>query len=541
MSEHVFGIDLGTTYSAIAYINDYGRPEVIRNSEGDETTPSVVFFESEYNYVVGREAKNGAIVYRDQTVSLIKRQMGTATQLEFFGQPFFPETISAVILKDLVASARDATGIDTNDVVITVPAYFGLAEKEATRQAGEIAGLNVVGVITEPVAAALSTGLKGDAEKSLLVYDLGGGTFDCTIMRVSPDGIEVLVTDGNRLLGGADWDSMLFDLVAEKFRNQAGLSEDPVDDEDFAQRLLTEVETCKMTLSRKEKASIKCSFGSAVEMVEITRAEFESGTRHLVDQTLDIVARAMEAAQEKSPGLGYDDVLLVGGSSRMPMIETSLHERFGWTLTKTEFDLAVAKGAAIYGQGTAGWVDPVTGADTGAAAALGDVPQDDSQGRTLLIGGRAMTIANVLSRSIGVQFVRDGAHPGQVEEYIGFLAHAQASLPLEIRETPETYSDDTTELSIRIFEQTGEAESETIADNREITPEAGATFTGLPRLPKGSPIEVRLAIDAEGLATLSAVEPRSGQQLTVTATLSVMQKEELAAATKIVAGMQRAV
>jgi molecular chaperone DnaK (HSP70) len=156
-----------------------------------------------------------------------------------------------------------------------------------------------------------------------------------------------------------------------------------------------------------------------------------------------------------------------------------------------------------------------------------------------MIGGRKMTIANVLSRSIGVQFVRDGGN-GQVEEYIGFLAHAQDSLPLDIRETPVTYSDDTTELMIRIFEQSGEKESDVVADNREITPESGATFTGLPRLPKGSPIEVNLAIDAEGLATLSAVEPRSGQQLTVTATLSVMQKEQLEAATKIVAGMQRA-
>jgi molecular chaperone DnaK len=325
--------------------------------------------------------------------------------------------------------------------------------------------------------------------------------------------------------------------VAEKFRHQAGLAEDPVDDEDFAQRLLTEVEACKMTLSRREKASIMCTFGGAAELVEVTRAEFEAATRHLVDQTTDIVARAMEVAQQKSPGLGYDDVLLVGGSSRMPMIEAALAERFGWTPTKTEFDLAVAKGAAIYGQGAADWVD--SAAEAGAA---GDQPrlggQGDGEGRQLLLGGRPMTISNVLSRSIGVRFVRDGA-AGRPEPYIGFLAHAQASLPLEVRETPVTYDDDVTELGIHIFEQMGEAESEVVTDNREITPDTGATFRGLPRLPKGSPIEVRLAIDAEGLATLSAVEPSSGQQLTVTATLSVMQQEELAEATKIVAGMER--
>lgn len=529
MADHVFGIDLGTTYSAIAYINDYDRPEVIRNSEGGETTPSVVFFESETNFVVGKEAKNGAVVYRDQTVSLIKRQMGTPTRMEFFGHEFFPETISALILKDLVISARETAGIDGNRVVITVPAYFGLAEREATRQAGEIAGLEVIGIITEPVAAAISAGLGGDADKTLLVYDLGGGTFDCTIMAITAGGIEVLVTDGNRLLGGADWDSVLFDLVAEKFRNQAGLDQDPIDDEDFAQRLLTEVEACKITLSRKEKASIKCSFGSAVEMVEVTRADFEAGTAHLVDQTLEIVGRALAAAERKRPGLAFDEVLLVGGSSRMPMIETRLHDRFGWSLTRTEFDLAVAKGAAIYAQGAAAWVDSVP---------AGQVPETEAAGRPLLIGGTTRTISNVLSRSVGVRFVRDRPD-GDIEEYIGFLAHAQDGLPLEICETPVTFSDNTTELTIRIYEQTGEAESESVADNREITPDTGATFTGLPRLAKGSPIDVRLQIDAEGIAALSAVEPRTGQHLTLTATLSVMQAEDQAKATAIVQGMQR--
>jgi molecular chaperone DnaK len=540
MSNPVFGIDLGTTYSAIACINDYGRPEVIRNPDGAETTPSVVFFESDSQYVVGKEAKNGALVYRDQTVSLIKRHMGTPLELEFFGTTFHPETISGVILKDLVTYAREATGLDTSDVVITVPAYFGLAEREATRQAGEIAGLDVVGIITEPVAAALSSGVRTDVDKSLLVYDLGGGTFDCTIMRISADGVEVLVTDGNRLLGGADWDQALFDLVADKFRQQALLTEDPVDDEDFAQRLLTEVETCKMTLSRKEKASIKCTFGSAVELVEVTRAEFEAATEHLVGQTVDIVARAMAVAQEKVPGLGYDEVLLVGGSSRMPMIEAALQERFGWSLTKTEFDLAVAKGAAIYGQGAAAWIDSAVAGSTGTDVATVAHPAlgGQAEGRQLLLGGTAVTISNVLSRSIGVRFVRDGAG-GRPEPFIGFLAHAQESLPLEVEQTAETYDHDVTELTVHLYEQMGEAESEVVTDNREITPDSGATFHGLPRLPKGSPIHVSLAIDAEGLATLSAVEPRSGQQLTITATLSVMQREALEAATRIVAGMAR--
>jgi molecular chaperone DnaK (HSP70) len=360
-------------------------------------------------------------------------------------------------------------------------------------------------------------------------------------MRISTDGVEVLVTDGNRQLGGADWDSVLFDLVANKFRQQAALADDPVDDEDFAQRLLTEVETCKMTLSRKDRTSVKCTYGSAVELVEVTRAEFEAATKHLIDETVEIVARAMAVAQAKVPGLGYDEVLLVGGSSRMPMVEEALQARFGWSLTKTEFDLAVAKGAAIYGQGAAAWVDSSSVSDSSEVATYtGGQPTigGHAEGRQLLLGGRPMTISNVLSRSIGMRFVRDGA-AGREEEYIGFLAHAQESLPLEVRETPVTRGHDTTELDIHIYEQMGEVESEVVTDNREITPDSGATFRGLPRLPAGSPIEVLLAIDAEGLATLSAVEPRSGQQLTITATLSVMQREALEAATMIVAGMER--
>ena len=210
---------------------------MIRNGEGEETTPSVVYFESESNYVVGKEAKNGAVIYHDSTVSLIKREMGTVSERVFFGKSYQPETISSLILTELVEAARDATGIDTHKVVITVPAYFGLTEKEATRQAGRLAGLDVVGIVTEPVAAALSAGIKGDETKCLFIYDLGGGTFDCTVMEVGPNKIEVIVIDGNRRLGGADWDGRLFDFVVEKFLVQAGLDDDPTNDEDFSQRL----------------------------------------------------------------------------------------------------------------------------------------------------------------------------------------------------------------------------------------------------------------------------------------------------------------
>lgn len=533
----VFGIDLGTTYSAIAYMNDFDQAEVIRNGEGDETTPSVVFFESESSYVVGKEAKNGAVIYHENTVSLIKREMGSDTERNFFGKPYRPETVSSLILKDLVEAAQDATGLDTNKVVITVPAYFGLTEKEATRQAGGIAGLDVLGIVTEPVAAALSVGIRGDETKCLFIYDLGGGTFDCTVMEVSSGKVEVIVIDGNRRLGGADWDSRLYDLVAEKFRVQAGLSEDPTDDEDFAQRLLNEVETCKKTLSRKEKSTIRCSYADVVEMIEVTRAEFEQATASLVEETLDIVQRSLDSAQAKRPGLKLDEVLLVGGASRMPMIQESLKARFGWNLRLTDFDLAVAKGAAIYAQG--GMLAETTRGGTELTEA--GSPDAEPTDKMLYLNGRAVTVKNVLSRGIGIELIRDNPSTGRPELYIGFLAHANESLPLNVEQTVYTYTAGATEIAIEIFEQQGERESEVVEHNKELTPESGATFTGLPYLPKDSPIDIKLFIDTEGLATLEAFEPQSAQNLEIGVRLSVMQAEDEARAKAIVASLSRRV
>lgn len=539
MSEQVFGIDLGTTYSAIAYINDFGQAEVILNREGDFTTPSVVFFESETNFVVGKEAKNEVLLNRETTVSLIKRHMGTGLTLEFFGKPFRPETISAIILKDLVDYARDAKGIDSNKVVITVPAYFGIAEKEATRQAGVAAGLDVLGIVTEPVAAALSVGITGEQTRTIFVYDLGGGTFDCTIMELSPGKVDVVVTDGDRQLGGADWDTALFNLVVQKFVEQAGLGdEDPTEDEDFAQKLTTAVEECKKTLSLKETARLTLSFGDALEKIEVTRAEFEAATRSLVEDTLRIVRRTLESAQAKRPGLVLDEVLLVGGSSRMPMIEASLEKEMGWTLHKTEFDLAVAKGAAIYGQGTVAF-DEVQGENP--APADGETPGEPSTAPKMLsIGGTAVEIHNVLSRSIGVKYVRENpAFPDGWEPYIGFHANAQDSLPLQTTFSATVAQDGATSLDIHIFEQASAVEDEAPSSNREVTPEGGARLSNLPSLPRGSVIDFELFIDSEGKSTMYVFEPVTGQRIELEIILAVMQAEELEQAREIVSGMTR--
>src|SRR3954447_8015438 len=232
-----FGIDLGTTYSVIAYIDETGRPAVVRGAmDSKETVPSVVYFENADNVVVGAQAKNVAMVYPDRVVQRVKRSMGQERHWEFDGRTYTPESISALILKQLAQDAATYTRQDVNDVVITVPAYFGMLERDATANAGRIAGLNVIGIVPEPVAAALQYDVAGQGgERTVLVYDLGGGTFDNTVIRISPEAVQVVCTDGDQELGGVDWDDRLIDHLVEEFVAVAKPAEDPRDDTAFMQ------------------------------------------------------------------------------------------------------------------------------------------------------------------------------------------------------------------------------------------------------------------------------------------------------------------
>ena len=220
-----YGIDLGTTYSCIAYVDGTGRPVVLKSAVGEDTTPSVVYFESPDNVVVGRQAKDSALLAPHLVVELVKRQMGEDVHYSFHGQDHTPESISALILRELARAAQQQTGEEVRDVVITVPAYFGLLEREATRKAGQIAGLNVLDVLAEPVAAALNYQVLDQGEgqpgvRHIFIYDLGGGTFDTTVIRIDGDDIQVVCTDGNHHLGGADWDSAIIDFLLRGFTEQ---------------------------------------------------------------------------------------------------------------------------------------------------------------------------------------------------------------------------------------------------------------------------------------------------------------------------------
>ncbi|HMS75891.1 Hsp70 family protein [Gordonia sp. (in: high G+C Gram-positive bacteria)] len=527
----VFGIDLGTTYSAVAKIDELDQAVVVKNANGQDTTPSVVFFEEGGNVIVGAEAKSELIAAPDDGVALIKREMGNEHSLDFFGTTYTPESLSAVILKELVQAANTEGDTDIRNAVITVPAYFGVREKEATKQAGEIAGLKVVGILAEPIAAALSVGVRGERKETLLVYDLGGGTFDTTVMIVEPGNVEVVAVDGNRVLGGADWDTALAQLVVDRFIQQAGISDDPSDDPEFMIELLQAVEEKKILLTKKSETTVRCRFQDYDEKIAVTRADFEAVTKHLIDQTVDIAERTITTAKGIRPGLEIDKLILVGGSSRMPMVDGALRAK-GWDPKPTEFDLAVAKGAAIYGEALLSGAVPFPGPDggNGDGGTAEAVPANTTP-RPFLPSG-TLSIQNVLSRGLGVKFVKnDSAHT----PYIGFLVHANDSLPVvDFTLEAGTVVDGQSVVAVELYEQGGEVESEEPVNNAFLKK---SEITGLPSLPKGSPIHLLLNVSNEGLVRLSAREPQSGQYLELEATVSLLDPKEVNEAKELVSGL----
>ncbi|GAB3078745.1 Hsp70 family protein [Corynebacterium aquatimens] len=567
----VYGIDLGTTYSAVAQINEFGQPEIIENFEGDRTTPSVVLFDDATNFTVGKEAKNEIRLRPDDTVELIKRHMGDKYPVNIHGVTHTPESISALILNYLTDAAAEFTGDDAEGVVITVPAYFGIEARTATKQAGTIAGLNVLDIITEPVAAALSSGLKDGANQTVLVYDLGGGTFDTTIMDITDEGIEVLAIDGDRTLGGADWDNELFDLVVFNFAMETGLEDDPTYDDNFVQNLKAEVEKGKITLSRRPSTRIPCNYQNTTRAnVEITRDEFEERTKHLVDQTLRVVERTIETARKKKPNLTIDKYLLVGGSSRMPMISEALESTFGWELTPTEYDFAVAKGAAIYAQGLIDGnpqlSDPTAGAGAGVGAGSTDGAEVAGFGMAAGVGAggaggagagagaagaknepsritvatpggeRNLTIKNVLPKAVGVQFWDEERQ----EPYILHLLEAGAELPAEAQATGLAVEDNTTAIRFDIYEQAGEVPSRDMNANKLISGEEGARLVNLPNLKRHSPVHMIMKVSNDGIVSLEGNEPSSGKTFQLEAQLSALSDDDVQAARNVVVGMIRA-
>ena len=537
--KRVYGIDLGTTYSAIAYVDEHGKAVIVPNQESERITPSVVLFDGD-NIIVGNTAKESAKVEPHRVVSRIKQHMGDPNFVfQYEGQAFSPEDISSFILRKVVGDAQIAAGGEPiTDVVITCPAYFGTPEREATANAGRLAGLNVRAILNEPTAAAIAYGLEQGEDQTVLVYDLGGGTFDITMIEIKDRLIRVICTGGDHRLGGVLWDEAIVMYLAEQFRLQTGEESDPLDDPEVLNDLFLQAERGKKTLTQRDKAPFRVTHAGKQARVELDRPRFEEITRHLLDRTIELTHEMLADARAKGHTT-FDKIILVGGATRMPQVHDRLVAEFNLQPEIYDPDEAVAKGAALYGlkESLHEEVQEILAsrdASLDVAAGpidLSDVPEEEvaqaldhlekQLGFTLtgpvreLVGTR---IVNVLSKSLGVV-----ARDQQSQDIVVYLLPRNTEVPMERISDFGTDADNQAAVDIRVM--AGERDSTEPADCQEV----GLATLNLPeKLPARSPIRVKFAINQDGRLNVSAIDLTAGGSIDVEfQTEAVMNAEEV--------------
>jgi molecular chaperone DnaK (HSP70) len=535
-AKRVYGIDLGTTYSCISYVDEYGKAVIIRNSEGDDTTPSVVYFENPDNIVVGKVAKNTARIESERVAAFVKRSMGDETySFEVDEQSYTPQEISSFVLRKLVSDAEAAMNENIRDVVITCPAYFGINQVAATMDAGKLAGLNVLGILREPVAAAIAYGLttkeKNEEKRSVLVYDLGGGTFDITLITIEGNNITVLLTGGDHELGGKDWDDRVMQYFAERFVQAYPDAGDPLSDLNVAQDLATMAEESKKTLTARERDTRLVQHAGQRLKVELTREKFEELTADLLDRTLHMMQQLLQQAEALEDYLPPSALLLVGGSSKMPAVARKIKEVIGIEPQLFDPDLAVARGAATYAT-TLGLADAVKeilreqGADhadhAARDAAIEAVAQKMGITRQSVEEATRTTVIMCASKAFGIK-VEDP--PGSERYTIDHLIQPNTPLPHSEPQTYGTARENQREIYIEVYEQSGREVSRSVEDNNKILE---GEIAGLPPgLPAGSPVSVVFQLSPEGILEVHARENSSNRDLTLQGQVSgVMSDEE---------------
>ncbi len=497
MDKKIYGIDLGTTYSAIAVYEDE-EAKIIPNIDGMNTTPSVIYFngttsDGDDEMIVGQEAKNAAGQHPNNVVQFVKRDMGVKDEKVNrkgpSGKTYTPEMLSSFILRKLCQDASQRVDGEVKDVVITVPAYFDDARRTATKQAGAIAGLNVLAVLNEPTAAAIAFGLGKGKDCRALVYDLGGGTFDVTIMDIHGNSFDVIATGGDSKLGGFNFDAKMAEIIRNKLTDQ-GFELDINDDAMFAD-IREKAERAKRMLSDREITRLHFTHPETKKdySIEISRTEFEAATENLITMTRVILENTMQGM----PWSDIDEVLLVGGSTKMPMVKRFIEDISKRQVSyKVDPDTAVAKGAAIF-------------ASTFDLNAENGVPQSDARVAAVSENegevSNRIIISDVTSQSLGVV-----TYDKQMKKPVNtIIIPHNTKIPTKMSETVYTMDDNQTKINVRVTE----GDDEDINYVKII----GESMLSIPPYPKDSPVEIIYAYDPDQTVSIEVIDKVTNQSL----------------------------